>query len=260
MTPAQIYRECVEAIRRGELIERESASDKEFHFQNWFGRRLDALGVSYDPPLRNSYPDFCLVNMPHGYELKGLAYPGRDATYDSNSQVPVGVHRTRTVYYVFGRYPKNPDGNRYPVTDLVICHGDFLNADAEYVHKNKSFKGFGSYGDIMVRDRKMYVVPTPFALAEGTAHRTTLILPAGEDPGNGFVEVGTLVRREVDQVVVAYEFDLRTNALRTKTAPNRNAGKEHTFIAYRLGNEPLDPVKMRSTKEVLAQMIEDAED
>jgi|SRR5829696_8936912 len=28
--------------------------------------------------------------------------------------------------------------------------------------------GFGSYGDILVRDRKMYVAPTPFALAEGT--------------------------------------------------------------------------------------------
>ena len=41
--------------------------------------------------------------------------------------------------------------------DLVVCHGDFLNADHDYVHKNKSVKGFGSYGDIMIRDRKMYV-------------------------------------------------------------------------------------------------------
>jgi hypothetical protein len=39
--------------------------------------------------------------------------------------------------------------------DLVLCRGDFLNADHNYVHKNKSIRGFGSYGDIMIRDRKM---------------------------------------------------------------------------------------------------------
>lgn len=48
----------------------------------------------------------------------------------------------------------------YPILDLVICHGDFLNADHAYVHENKSFRGFGTYGDILVRDRKMYVTPT----------------------------------------------------------------------------------------------------
>ena len=119
-----------------------------------------------------------MVATTEGYELKGLAYPGRDASFDSNSQVPTGFHNGRTIYYVFGRYPKNPDGNSYPVLDLVICHGDFLNADHEYVHKNKSVKGFGSYGDILIRDRKMYVVPTPFRIAEGLAHQLTLILPA----------------------------------------------------------------------------------
>jgi hypothetical protein len=59
----------------------------------------------------------------------------------------------------------NPDGRmdilRYPVLDLMLCHGSFLNADISYEHKNKSFRGFGSYGDILVRDRKMYVAPTP---------------------------------------------------------------------------------------------------
>jgi len=43
---------------------------------------------------------------------------------------------------VFGRYPAEPDGNSYPVFDLVICHGDFLNADHDYIHKNRSVKGF----------------------------------------------------------------------------------------------------------------------
>jgi hypothetical protein len=40
---------------------------------------------------------------------------------------------------------------RYPVLDLVICHGDFLNADHEYLHKNRNIKGFGTYGDVMIR-------------------------------------------------------------------------------------------------------------
>jgi len=55
---------------------------------------------------------------------------------------------------LFGRYPADPADDDYPVIDFVLCHGDFLNADHTYVHKNKSIKGFGTYGDIMIRDRK----------------------------------------------------------------------------------------------------------
>jgi hypothetical protein len=182
MTAPAIFKNCVEAIRNGVLIEREGRSDKEFHFQNWFIKRLQHMGMLFEQPGRNSYPDFSLVQYTDGYELKALAYPGRDATYDSNSQVPCGEHNGRQLYYVFGRYPKDPDGDTYPVVDLVICHGSFLNADNTYVHKNKGFRGFGSYGDIFIRDRKMYVAPTPFALAEGTAHRFTLIVPEQVEP------------------------------------------------------------------------------
>jgi hypothetical protein len=35
-----IYAECVHAITNGELIESVSSKDKEFHFQNWFQKRL----------------------------------------------------------------------------------------------------------------------------------------------------------------------------------------------------------------------------
>ena len=249
-----IFKNCVQAIQNGELIEREGRSDKEFHFQNWFKRRLENLGLNYDSPGRNSYPDFRMVQTTEGYELKGLAYPGREADYDCNSQVPCGEHNGRQVYYVFGRYPKDPDGNRYPVLDLVLCHGSFLNADNAYIHKNKSFRGFGSYGDILVRDRKMYVAPTPFSLAEGTAHRRTLIVPAGEAVDRDLIEVGTLTRREVDQVVVAYSFDLRTNELQTTLVPNANAGREHAFKAYRVASDPADPVSLRSRAAILAEL------
>lgn len=246
MTQASaIFRECVRAIRDGELIEREGRNDKEFPFQNWFKTRLETLGANFDQPGRNTYPDFRLVRHTEGYELKGLAYPGREADYDCNSQVPCGEHNGREVFYVFGRYPGNPDGNRYPVLDLVICHGSFLNADNTYEHENKSFRGFGSYGDILVRDRKMYVAPTPFALAEGTAHHRTLIVPAGMAVDDDLVEITEITRSEVDQMAVAYNFDLRTNKLGTTLVPNPNAGQVHVFKVYRLQGDPLEPVVLR---------------
>ncbi len=210
------------------------------------------------PQLISGFPARALRRR---LRTQGLAYPGREADYDCNSQVPCGEHNGRQVYYVFGRYPVNPDGNRYPVLDLVLCHGSFLNADNTYVHKNKSFRGFGSYGDILVRDRKMYVAPTPFALAEGTAHRRTLILPEGHEVDADLVEVGTLIRREVDQVVVAYNFDLRTNEIAITHVPNPRAGREHVFKAYRAAGDPMDAVVLRTRSQFLADMgAEAAED
>jgi hypothetical protein len=94
----------VEAIRAGKLIKRESSTDKEFHFQNWFRARLQETKLHFESGGRNSYPDFRMVAVTEGYELKGLAYPGRDASFDSNSQAPSGFHNGRTIYYVFGRY------------------------------------------------------------------------------------------------------------------------------------------------------------
>ena len=41
MTILIVFKKCVEAIRAGSLITRESSTDKEFHFQNWFKARLE---------------------------------------------------------------------------------------------------------------------------------------------------------------------------------------------------------------------------
>jgi hypothetical protein len=187
-----------------------------------------------------------MVATTDGYELKGLAYPGRDANFDSNSQVPTGFHNGRTIFYVFGRYPKKPDGNTYPVLDLVFCHGDFLNADHDYVHENKNVKGFGSYGDILIRDRKMYVVPTPFRLVDGVAHQQTLILPSDIALGKDFSLVGDLCRRETADLIVGYAFDLKTNKLRPSKLANPGVGREHYFRAWRLKGSPIDPVAIRN--------------
>lgn len=264
----EAFEQCVQAVQAGELIESVSAKDKEFHFQNWFQKRLQKLAVHFEGSGRNTYPDFSLVEYTEGYEIKGLAWPGRERDYDSNSQVPTGHHNGRQIFYVFGRYPADlstyqdlGNGRRqYPVVDLVMCHGDFLNADHNYVHKNKSVKGFGTYGDIMIRDRKMYVAPTPFALTEGTTGLMTLIVPEGLDAPDLFQEVGRLVRVEVAELVVGYTFDLRTNELRAERIPNPSAGTEHRFVAYRLKTQATKPVSMVARPGAIVDAVEDSDE
>ncbi len=238
------FAECSEAILAGELIKQVSATDKEFHFQNWFRDRLENAKLNYHDSGRNTYPDFPLVRAPIGFEVKGLRVPGRWKNYDCNSQVPSGRHNGMDLFYVFGRYPAPtkrkrgepvPDeATQYPVIDLVMCHGDFMNATREYEHRNENVKGFGSYGDIMIRDRKMYVAPTPFALTNNTEGLRTLILPAGLEVDARFKAVGALERIETPLLVTGYAFDLTTNRIEAQTVPNPNAGTIHSFAAYRI--------------------------
>jgi hypothetical protein len=248
----QIFLECARAVRDGDLIRRESKRDKEFHFQNWFERRLRSLELPFDPPARNTYPDFRLIDHREGYEVKGLAFPGRVANYDCNSQVPSGRHNTREIFYVFGRYPKEM-GTEFPVYDLVICHGDFLNADHNYLHANSNIKGFGSYGDLMIRDRKMYVAPTPFALTAGTAGQVTLILQRDAMVGSSpLAVVGSLSRIETNTLLVGYSADLIKNTLIPSVVPNPGAGTEHRFVAYRNRQRPGPAVSMIDPAETVA--------
>jgi hypothetical protein len=125
-----------------------------------------------------------------------------------------------------------------------MCHGDFLNADREPNRRNKSVKGFGSYGDILIRARRMYVVPTPFQLADGFAHRQTLILPS-EMSASGLVKVGDLCRRECDRLVVGYTYDRPTDDLSPKLIKNPTARKKHLFTAWRVKGAPKDKVCMK---------------
>ena len=254
--PVRVFTQCVNAIRDGVMIRRVSSSDKEFHFQNWFRDRLHALGEHIETGGRNSYPDFRMVAHTDGFEAKGLAYPGREASFDSNSQLPTGYYNGRNIYYVFGRYPKQPDGDTYPVLDLVICHGDFLNADREPHRRNKSVKGFGSYGDILIRARRMYVVPTPFHLADGLAHRQTLILPS-ELSASGLTNVGDLRRRECERLVVGYNYDRPTDDHSAKLINNPTAGKEHHFTAWRVKGAPTDQVSMKSLEAGKVEVADD---
>lgn len=225
---------CEDAVRRGVPMTRESARDKEFAAQDWVRDRLDDVEIGYVESGRNTYPDFPLAGEPsEGVEVKSLAFPGREATYDANSQPPCGVHGGRTIFYAFVRYPREGKGRSYPVHDLVVCHGDFLNPARDYVHRNDNVPNFGAYGDIMIRDRKMYVVRTPYAVADGLAGERTLILPAGWRKPTGLKVVGEVERSEAADIAVGYEFDLKASELRVVSEPNPNAGQTHTFTAYR---------------------------
>src|SRR6266496_6599421 len=42
-----------------------------------------AVSYNFDQPGRNTYPDFTMVHYTEGYEIKGLAYPGRWKNYDA---------------------------------------------------------------------------------------------------------------------------------------------------------------------------------
>ncbi len=87
-----------------------------------------------------------------------------------------------------------------------------------------------------------------------SAQRRTLILPADHPVEDDFVEVGSLARREVDRMVVAYNFDLRTNELVTTQVPNPNSGREHLFKAYRLKGDPTEEVTLCENATVQAEL------
>jgi hypothetical protein len=247
----EIFKSCIRAIRDGKLICQESSRDKEFHFQNWCQNRIEEAGLRYESGGRNGFPDFRLVEFTEGYEIKGLAYPGRERNFDANSNLPTGFHNGRQIFYIFGRYPSNNNEYRtmdkyeYPVIDLVICHGDFLNAQHDYVHKNQHVSGFGSYGDIMIRDRKMYVVPTPFALTVGTTGLCTLIVPEDYPATEEFICVGDFTRIETDKIVTGYSFNLQDNTIEAKRSNNPQTLKKHNFKAFRHNSQTSKPVTMR---------------
>ena len=88
----------------------------------------------------------------------------------------------------------------------------------------------------------MYFAPTPFTLAEGIAHHRTLTLPERMPADGDLREIATLTRKETQQRVVAYNFDLITSELKTSLAPNPNAGDEYVFKAYRMEGDPLKPI------------------
>lgn len=242
--PVKIFLSLAHGYHNAVPIVRASSSDKEYHFQNWVKRRIEAVGLKYKELGRHGYPDFVLTDDMSGYEVKGLAHPGRVADFDCNSQLPLSIQDGRTVYYIFGRYPPSNE-QEFLVYDIVLCSASFLNAETHNENTNQSFRGAGSYGDILIRDRRMFVCATPYALASGTAGQATLILERTSAHLPEVLEsVGQLQRVESDQVVTGYSFDLRTDTLKSERGPNPSAGATHSFEAYRVKGHGTGPVAM----------------
>jgi len=242
----RVFLSLAHGFHNGVPIVRASQQDKEYHFQNWVKRRIQAAGLAFTEQGRHGYPDFVLDEHPCGFEVKGLSHPGRMADFDCNSQLPLAEHEGRKVYYIFGRYPLVRD-YEFPVHDLVLCAASFLNAETENTNTNQSFRGAGSYGDILIRDRRMYVCATPFALATGTEGQATLILEKQKYQLPPVLqEVGQLQRLEAEDAVTGYSFDLRKNELRSEKDRNPNAGHKHLFTAHKVKDHSGIPVSLNA--------------
>ncbi|EXJ14200.1 hypothetical protein [Imhoffiella purpurea] len=219
-----------------------SANDKEYFPQDWFADRVDGLGLPLMPQGRNSYPDFWVGDDAHapveGYEIKSLAFNhGRPARkdYDSNSTIPSGRKDGRDVFLVFFLYTGSGASPR-PVQSLCIAHGDLINADhaVAAAHVNEAIRGFGSYGEGFIRDRKMYVFPHPLTVYPAGIGRCSLILPADWDVSDPrLARVGSLERVVADESLQGYRIHLDGKTPADKQTMRRSdAGQQRRFHIY----------------------------
>lgn len=243
----KVFESCATAVQ-SEIPTHRPRDDKEFHFQRWVALRMGEVNISVPEGGRNTYPDFPVEGYGEAYEVKGITAGSREGDFDCNSALPSGEHNGMEVLYVFGRYENERDGGDSPkVLDLVIVHGSLLNAGGDYIADNKSMRVLGSYGDVLLRDRKMYVAYTPYRLLTNILGFTTIVLPKDwpERPSS-FQKVGDVKRREADEILVGYEADLRANSLSGRFEPNHSAGKIHEFEAWTFEDDrAADAVELR---------------
>ena len=78
--------------------------------------------------------------------------------------------------------------------------------------------------------------------------------------GSEYVKVGEIKRVEVDEIVVAYTFDLETNELNASKVPNPAAGKKHLFNAWRIKGCDTEIVSLRQEDLQNMQEYEEEDD
>jgi len=228
----------VAARVRNEPMQPRGASDKEFFAQDWFQHRLVETGYPWRISGRNTYPDFWLDvdGVPEGYEVKSLALNPRGQParidFDANSSIPSGVRASAQILIAFFLYTGARDAPR-EVHSLVLFHGDLLNDERELVHQNLAIRGFGSYGDAFIRDRKMYVFKTPFAIDPSSLGHLRLIVPtewALQD--SRVVKIGTITRTIASERLREYRVDLYQHVVTAVTAADPRAGQVRTFDVF----------------------------
>lgn len=238
MAVADVFLACDQAVANNVPLRPPDPGRSGSPFQNWFEDSLRHAGIRSRGFGANAWPDFALEDFDEGYELKGLEVPGRWNDFDANSRLPKGTHDGREIYYVFGRYPKGADRKGLPLSDFVICIGSFLSREGYPIHKNTSVRGAGSYGDVLIRVRKMFVPPTPFRSVQGTIGQRTLIVTDSTasklDSDERIERVGELERVEATEHVQSIMIDLGVPGLQVKTVPNTaSGGRVHHFVAFR---------------------------
>ncbi len=221
-------------------MEPRSAGDKEYFAQDWFQARLRSAGLDFCVEGRNSYPDYWVSrgDVVEGYEVKSLAFAGgRPARkdIDFNSTIPSGRKAGRDIFIVFFLYTGSGISPR-SVHTISVVHGDLVNADHAIAdeHLNVQIKEFGSFADGFIRNRKMYVFPTPVSLDPGGLGRCRLVVPeAWELTQRGLRHVGTMERKIAPQAVESYTIRLRGRGqAEVSKVPVAGAGNLLRFRIY----------------------------
>lgn len=238
MSPEELFAKCA---AMGSLpMQPRSASDKEYFAQDWIALQLDELGWTYSISGRNTYPDFWVgeegQDQRFGVEVKSLGFVKKPARkdFDTNSTIPGGEKEGRPVYTAFFLYTGAGADPRH-IHSLCMLHGDFLNAERDFIHENKAVKGFGSYGDAFIRDRKMYVFKTPFTILPDLVGKLTLVVPAGSSltPTTPTLQRMTSIERTfVRERVKGYRADLVRNVVSPEMERAPRAREILSFEVY----------------------------
>jgi hypothetical protein len=132
--------------------------------------------------------------------------------------------------------------------DLVVCDGDFLNADHEYVHKNRS-QGVRQWGH---HDPGPQNVRRSNSVRTGHRRRSHPDVDLAQRTAcpKGFRD------GPARPLIVGYSFDLLRNTLVPKTIPNPNAGREHEFSAWRISTGSREAVVLREAASIASNVGE----
>lgn len=237
-----IFLAAHQAVAAATHMKPRSKNDKEYFPQDWFADRVKSLNLPYEPQGRNSYPDFWVGNAAtapaEGYEIKSLSFSkGKPARkdYDCNSSIPSGTKDGKDVFLVFFLYTGSGADPR-PVQSLCIAHGNLINADHEVAaaHVNEAIKGFGSYGEGFIRNRKMYVFAHPLTIDPSGLGRCRLIVPSEWKVSHGDLrKVGTLNRTVASTSLVSYSIHLDGVTKASKNMnPRGDAGVVRAFDVF----------------------------
>jgi len=187
----RIFLEMAEAAERNIPMIPRDADDKVDFPQDWFRDRLESAGLPYKQQGKNTYPDFWvgdalaeiteIAREPESYEVKSLALVrGRACRkdIDFNSTIPSGQKGGSSAFVLFFLYTGSGADLRF-VHTISLAHGDFFNCDQVIAaeHRNSSTNNFGSYGDGIIRHRKMYRFPHPIETDPTAFGRVRLTVP-----------------------------------------------------------------------------------